>query len=113
MGRVLLCNHTTCHHGLLASQRFHHAAQARPANGTVLSHGMHACSCCGLLRVRRLPALNTLARPLPPSALFLLRHKRRRLAIEELQASKHVLALELSPAYEAAALPVERACMQV
>ena len=70
----------------------HAAGQAGPACAVALSCDLAACSCCGLLRVRRLPALNTLARPLPPAALFLLRHKRRRLAIEELQASAPGLA---------------------
>ncbi|BDA42805.1 Elongator complex protein 4 [Coccomyxa sp. Obi] len=53
-----------------------------------------ASSCCGLLRVRRLPALNTLSRPLPSSELYLLRHRRRRLAIEQLQVDPDAEAAE-------------------
>ncbi|CAL8467548.1 g7086 [Coccomyxa elongata] len=53
-----------------------------------------ANSCCGLLRVRRLPALNTLSRPLPSAELYLLRHRRRRLAIEQLQVDPDAEAAE-------------------
>ncbi|KAK9909878.1 hypothetical protein WJX75_008871 [Coccomyxa subellipsoidea] len=51
-------------------------------------------SCCGLMRVRRLPALNTLSRPLPGAELYLLRHRRRRLAIEQLQVDPDAEAAE-------------------
>ncbi|EIE24544.1 hypothetical protein COCSUDRAFT_40910 [Coccomyxa subellipsoidea C-169] len=53
-----------------------------------------ASSCCGLMRVRRLPALNTLSRPLPAAELHLLRHRRRRLAIEQLQVDPDAEAAE-------------------
>jgi hypothetical protein len=70
-----------------------HAGNRRAPGSQVLYPLVWTCqcmrvrSCCGLLRVVRLPAINALARPLPPPQLHLLRHKRRRLAIEELQVS--------------------------
>lgn len=51
------------------------------------------CSCVALLHVRKLPGLNAFARPTPNVPLYLVRHKRRKLAIE---------AVEVDPDAEAA-----------
>ena len=40
------------------------------------------CSCCGLLHLQKLPSLNALGAPIPDVTLFIIRHKRRRLAIQ-------------------------------
>ncbi len=40
------------------------------------------CSCCGLLHLQKLPSLNALGPPIPDVILFIIRHKRRRLAIQ-------------------------------
>ena len=51
-------------------------------------------SCCGLLHVRKLPGLGAFARPAPEAPLLLLRHRRTRLAIEELQIDPDAEAAE-------------------
>ena len=51
-------------------------------------------SCCGLLHVRKLPGLGAFARPTPEAPLLLLRHRRTRLAIEELQIDPDAEAAE-------------------
>jgi elongator complex protein 4 len=48
----------------------------------------------GLLHLRKLPGIGVLLRPTPEVSLFLIRHKRRRLAIE---------AVDIDPDAEAAA----------
>ena len=60
------------------------------------SNNPSACqrSCCGLLHVRKLPGLGAFARPAPEAPLLLLRHRRTRLAIEELQIDPDAEAAE-------------------
>lgn len=59
---------------------------------------MRARSCCGLLTVHKLPGLGALARPVPEAPLLLLRHRRTRLAIEELQIDPDAEAAEAAAA---------------
>ena len=50
-----------------------------------LKVSMCVCSCVALLHIRKLPALNAFARPVPTISMYLVRHMRRRLAIEAVQ----------------------------
>ena len=49
------------------------------------------CSCCGLLRVQKSWQSSKGAKALPQADVHVIRHKRRRLAIEVLQACSLIL----------------------
>lgn len=51
-------------------------------HATFCSRACDVCSCCGLLHLQKLPSLNALGPPIPDITLFIIRHKRRRLAIQ-------------------------------
>ncbi|KAK9825219.1 hypothetical protein WJX74_000929 [Apatococcus lobatus] len=69
------------------------ALEAVAEDSSVVKLAPDPASCVALLHVRKLPGLNTFARPTPSVPLYLVRHKRRRLAIE---------AVEVDPDAEAA-----------
>ncbi|DBA95005.1 TPA: hypothetical protein ACH3X1_002526 [Trebouxia sp. C0004] len=61
-------------------------------------------SCCGLLHLQKLPSLNALGPPIPDVTLFIIRHKRRRLAIQAVQIDPDAGAGETDTKSAAAAL---------
>ncbi|KAL3163286.1 hypothetical protein ABBQ32_009681 [Trebouxia sp. C0010 RCD-2024] len=61
-------------------------------------------SCCGLLHLQKLPSLNALGPPIPDITLFIIRHKRRRLAIQAVQIDPDAEAGEAETKSAAAAL---------
>ncbi|KAL0050026.1 hypothetical protein WJX82_003004 [Trebouxia sp. C0006] len=61
-------------------------------------------SCCGLLHLQKLPSLNALGPPIPDVTLFIIRHKRRRLAIQAIQIDPDTEAGETDSNSAAAAL---------
>lgn len=61
-------------------------------------------SCCGLLHLQKLPSLNALGPPIPDVTLFIIRHKRRRLAIQAVQIDPDAEAGETDSKSAAAAL---------
>ncbi|KAK9866712.1 hypothetical protein WJX84_000603 [Apatococcus fuscideae] len=69
------------------------ALEAVAEDSSIVKLAPDPSSCVALLHVRKLPGLNAFARPSPGVPLYLVRHKRRRLAIE---------AVEVDPDAEAA-----------
>ncbi|KAL0026942.1 hypothetical protein WJX79_001211 [Trebouxia sp. C0005] len=61
-------------------------------------------SCCGLLHLQKLPSLNALSPPILDITLFIIRHKRRRLAIQAIQIDPDAEAGETDPKSAAATL---------
>ncbi|DBA85372.1 TPA: hypothetical protein ACH3X2_006051 [Trebouxia sp. C0005] len=61
-------------------------------------------SCCGLLHLQKLPSLNALSPPILDITLFIIRHKRRRLAIQAVQIDPDAEAGETDPKSAAATL---------
>ena len=60
-------------------------------------HACAACSCSGVLQLLKLPSLNGLAPPVPETTSFIIRHRRRRLAIQvilrlQVKAYRHLIA---------------------
>ena len=87
-----------CHSVSLAARLQHIcdavvAVKAVRDDSSLVSLVPESASVCGLLQIRKLPRLNILARQLPAIDTLIIRHKRRRLALE---------AIDIDPDAEAA-----------
>ena len=83
----------------------------RAGSGTLSTSGV-PCSCCGLLRVQKSWQSSKGAKALPQADVHVIRHKRRRLAIEVLQACPFVPASTDMPSVPAAMWHAALGCVQ-
>ena len=73
---AIACLLQSCGHKVMCA----HRAACWPCNS--FCHACTACSCSGVLQLLKLPSLNGLAPPVPETTTFIIRHRRRRLAIQ-------------------------------